>query len=165
MKTLDRIVDFIVRFIMAFSALILSIVTTLQVVARYIFKSPIGWGQDIIRLSFIYLVFWGAAYCVKEKEHLNIDILLTSLKPKAKKILELGINIVLAFFFMFIIYYGFIFTQSGANQKAPYLSIPMSLYYLSLPTSGIFMIYYQLRQVMEQISNLKSNGDTGGDIK
>lgn len=77
------------KFVMAFSSLILSVVTFIQVITRFIYKDPIAWGQDVIRLSFIYLVFWGGAYCIKEKEHLNIDILLTSVGIKTRKLWRL----------------------------------------------------------------------------
>lgn len=164
MKYLDNVINGLVRFIMAFSTLVLSIATILQVISRYIFKNPIGWGQDIVRLSFIYLVFWGGAYCVKGNEHLNIDVLLASLKPKAKQILEVTINIALFFFFIFIVYYGYIFMQSGSNQKSPYLSIPMSIYYLSLPTAGVIMIYYQVRQIFKQMVEIIGDSN-GGDIQ
>lgn len=163
MKAIDSIITGLVRFVMAVSSLVLSVVTMLQVITRFIFSNPIAWGQDIIRLSFVYLVFWGGAYCVMKKEHLNIDILLTSVSEKTRRLIEIIINIVLLFFFVFIIYFGFIFMQSGVSQNAPYLAIPMSIYYLALPTSGILMFYYQILIIIEQFRDLKRNGAAGGE--
>lgn len=162
MKTVDSVINGIVKFVMASSSLVLSIVTMLQVITRFIFSDPIAWGQDVIRLSFVYLVFWGGAYCVKAKEHLNIDILLTSVNLKTRKIMELVINLILALFFIFMLYFGIIFMQSGASQKAPYLAIPMSLYYLALPSSAVLMLYYQVQIIAEQLKNLKKNVNAGG---
>ena len=162
MKIVDKFIDNIIELMMAASSLVLSVVTLFQVVSRFILKNPIAWGQDVVRLSFIYLVFWGGAYCVKEKGHLNIDILLTAVKGKTRYIMEFLINIVLLIFFAFIIYYGFVFTKTGVTQKAPYLDIPMSIYYLSLPTAGILMLYYQIKQIIDQIKNFK-DGNFGGD--
>ncbi|MDY4010278.1 MAG: TRAP transporter small permease [Fusobacterium gastrosuis] len=155
MEKLDFIIEILTRFIIGLSVLILSVVTSLQVVARFIFNSPIAWGQDIIRLSFIYLVFYGGAYCVIKNEHLNIDILLTSLDEKKAKYINIFIEITLIFFFIFLIYYGFIFTKTGLYQKAPYLPIPMSLYYFSLPTASIVMIYFEARKIMTLINGGK----------
>lgn len=165
MGAIDNIMSKIIKFVMAVSTIILSIVTFGQVIARFVFKNPLQWGQDIIRLSFVYLVFWGAAYCVHEKEHLNIDILLTSVNNNARKIIELIINIILALFFIFLIYYGIIFTQSGSSQQAPYLPIPMSIYYVSLPSAAILMLYYKLRLIYRQIVNLKVNDNLEGDLR
>nr|WP_312579914.1 TRAP transporter small permease [Sedimentibacter sp.] len=151
MKTANKIVDGILKVVMALTSLLLFIVTFLQVVSRFIFKTPLAWSQDVIRLCFVYLVFWGAAYCLKEKAHLNVDVFLTALKPKIRKIVEIIINLVLLLFFAFIIYFGFSFVKTGLTQNAPYLPIPMSLFYLSVPTSAIFMFYYMVQQIFGQI--------------
>lgn len=163
MKAADSIINSLVKLIMGVSSLVLSVVTLLAVITRFIFQNPIAWSQDIIRLCFVYLVFWGGAYCVKEKEHLNIDILLTSVNDRTRKIIEIIINIILLLFFVFLIYFGFIFMQTGVSQKAPYLPIPMSMYYLALPTSGILMLYYQIQILITQFKNLKGNSNAGGE--
>lgn len=151
MSKLDHFMESILKFIMGISTLILSIVTSLQVIARFIFKNPIPWGQDIIRLCFIYLVFFGGAYCVYSNDHLNIDVLINSLKGKNKKFLTVFIEFVILIFFIFLIYFGFIFVQTGINQKAPYLPISMSLYYLSLPLASIVMLYFQARKIIKLV--------------
>lgn len=149
MDTIRSIFDKFIMLIMGISSLVLSSVTFLQVISRFIFKNPIPWGQDVVRLSFIYLVFWGGAYCVRNKEHLNIDILQTSLTGKKRVILEQCINIICLIFFVFLLYYGIQFTMSGASQKAPYLSLSMTWYYLSLPTAAVFMVFYQLIEIIQ----------------
>lgn len=163
-KTINLALDNFIKFIMASSSLVLSVVTFAQVVSRFVIKNPIAWGQDIIRLSFVYLVFWGGAYCVKEREHLNIDVLLTSVSVSSRKIIEIIINVILVLFFIFLIYFGLIFMKSGMTQNAPYLPIPMSLYYFALPSSAILMLYYQIQIIIEQIKNRKSLSSKGGEI-
>lgn len=163
MKTVDSVINSLIRFVMGASALVLSVVTMLAVITRFIFHNPIAWSQDVIRLCFVYLVFWGGAYCVREKEHLNIDILLTSVSAKARKAIEIIINIILALFFIFLIYFGLIFMQSGVSQNAPYLPIPMSIYYLALPTSGVLMLYYQLQIIYTQLKGRSGNNNEGGE--
>lgn len=157
MKTVNMIVDGILKIVMALTSLLLFIVTFLQVVSRFIFKTPIAWSQDVIRLCFVYLVFWGAAYCLKEKAHLNIDVFLTALKPKMRKIVEIIINVVLLLFFVFLIYFGFSFMQTGSTQNAPYLPIPMSFFYLSVPTSAVFMFYYMIQEIFRQMKNFNES--------
>jgi TRAP-type C4-dicarboxylate transport system permease small subunit len=162
MKQLDRAIDILIRVVMGISAFVLSATTILQVITRYFFKNPIGWGQDIVRLSFVYIVFWGGAYCIKNNEHLNIDVVLTALKPKTKKLVEILISIILICFFVFISYYGYLFMQTGTTQKSPYLLIPMSIYYISLPTAGLIMVYYQVLLLLKQIKELREYGTGGG---
>ena len=89
MKVINLVVDKVIKAVMAVSGIVLLAVTFWQVVCRYVLKAPLPWSQDIIRLSFTYLVFWGAAYCVHEKANLNVDVLLTSLPKVIGKLLEI----------------------------------------------------------------------------
>jgi len=157
MKLVTRVIDAIARTVMGTCAIVLFTVTFLQVVFRYLLKSPLPWSQDVVRLCFVYVVFWGAAYCVRDKAHLNIDVMLTLISRKARKVVEILINIILVAFFVFIAWVGIEFAKSGSTQTAPYLPIPMMVYYLSLPTSAVLMVYYMIKNILEQIRNFNQN--------
>lgn len=154
MEQLNKIVDGITKVVMAVSSCTTLVLTFAQVVCRYVLKSPLPWSTDILRLAFAYMVFWGAAWCVKEKGHLNVDVVLTSMPDKMRRIVELLINIVLCGFFVFLIINGAKFAQSGLTQTAPYLPIPMTLYYASIPSSAVLMLYYMLQIIAEQAKGL-----------
>lgn len=154
MKYLEKFL----KFVMVVSSAVLAIVTFLQVIMRFLFKMPVAWGQDIIRLSFVYLVFLGAAYCLKTNDHLNIDIIFSLIPNKAGKILQTLINIILLGFFVFLLIYGVEFSKTGITQKAPYTAIPMIYYYASIPISAAFLILYDIEIIINQIKNIK-DGD------
>ena len=160
MKHINKIVDSIIRAVMAVSGMVLLFVTFWQVVCRYVLKLPLPWSQDIIRLSFTYLVFWGAAYCVRDKAHLNVDVILTSLPKKLEKLAMIVINLILCAFFAFLIYVGIQFAGTGASQTTSYLPIPMSCYYMSIPTAAALMIFYMVQLLAEQIKDfVKKEGN------
>ncbi len=147
------------KFAMVLSSAILAIVTFLQVIMRFFFKMPVAWGQDIIRLSFVYLVFLGAAYCLKTNDHLNIDIIFSMVSNKTGKILQILINFVLLGFFILLLIYGIQFSKTGITQKAPYTAIPMIYYYASIPISVIFLILYDIEIIISQFKGIK-DGET-----
>lgn len=153
MKFLNRIVDNITRFVMGLSALVLFVITFAQVICRYVLKSPLPWSQDVLRLAFTYLVFWGAAWCVKEKGHLNIDVLLSTMPKTMRFVVELLINLLLCGFFILLIINGYHFALSGLTQTAPYLSIPMAIYYSSIPSAAVLMLYYMVQIVIGSLLN------------
>lgn len=103
---MSGLVDKITKAVMGISAIVVFVITFLQVLCRFVLKSPLPWSTDILRLAFTYLVFWGAAWCVREKEHLNVDVLLMSFPVKIRKVVELGIDLVLSLFFIFMIVFG-----------------------------------------------------------
>lgn len=151
MKVINQIVDSIMKVGMGISALLVFVLTFANVLCRYVLKAPIAWSTDILRLAFTYTVFWGAAWCVKTHDHLNVDFLLTSIPAKPRRLVELVINVVLCGFFVFLIIYGIQFAQSGLTQTTSYLPIPMTLYYASIPSAGVLMLFYMVQIVFEQI--------------
>lgn len=154
MKTLNRIIDGITKLGMGISAIVVFVLTFAQVVCRYVLKSPLAWSQDILRLAFTYMVFWGAAWCVKTHDHLNVDVFLTALPAKLRRLIELIINLGLCGFFVFLIIFGYKFAQSGLTQKTSYLPIPMMLYYASIPSAAVLMLYYMIGNIAGQIRAL-----------
>lgn len=154
MKTIDKYLTWIMRGIIGVALLVLFAVTFSVIVGRIFFNASMGWSQDIIRLCFTYVIYLGAAYCVREKGHLNVDFILGMMKPQTRKTVEFIINIVLLAFFAFIAYYGVIFAATGASQKSPYLMLPMTYYYYSVPISGVLMFYYMLEQLIDEAKEL-----------
>lgn len=159
MKMVNKIVDAVVRAVMAVSGIVLLAVTFAQVVCRYVLKLPLPWSQDVIRLSFTYLVFWGAAWCVRDKAHLNVDVLLTMLSKKGRLAVEILINVVLVCLFAFLLYMGIQFAKTGSVQTASYLPIPMSCYYMSIPSASALMIYYMVQIIAGQARELIGKGE------
>lgn len=150
---IDKLVDGLARMIMGVSALLVFAITFLQVLCRFVLKSPLPWSTDILRLVFTYLVFWGAAWCVREKEHLNVDVVLTALPAGIRRWTEILINLILCVFFIFLIYFGIQFCIFGWTQTTSYLPLPMTVYYASIPSAGAAMLYYMVKILIRQIRN------------
>ena len=129
---MSGLVDKITKAVMGISAIVVFVITFLQVLCRFVLKSPLPWSTDILRLAFTYLVFWGAAWCVREKEHLNVDVLLMSFPVKIRKVVELGIDLVLSLFFIFMIVFGI---KNGGDTGA----------------SGYFGLLYKAEAVSRRI--------------
>lgn len=157
MKALNLMVDWLVKLIMGLSSIVVFVLTFAQVLCRFVFKSPLPWSTDILRLAFTYLVFWGAAWCVKEKGHLNIDVVLSSLPEKIRKKVEILISCILIFFFVLLIVQGYGFAMSGLTQTTSYLPIPMAIYYASIPTAAFLMLFYMLQILGGQLKNYRGN--------
>ncbi|BAL01008.1 putative transporter [Oscillibacter valericigenes Sjm18-20] len=161
MKALNQIVDGLTRFVMGISAATVFVITFAQVLCRYVLKSPLPWSTDILRLAFTYLVFWGAAWCVREKGNLNVDVVLTAMPVKMRKAVEILINIILCAFFIFLMVYGGQFAKSGLSQSTSYLPIPMTVYYASIPSAALVMLFYMVQILVGQVRdfNRKEAGE------
>jgi len=46
-----------------------------QIVFRYLFNFPIGWTSELTVIAWLWLVLWGSAFVLKEKEEIRFDLL------------------------------------------------------------------------------------------
>lgn len=65
----------------------LVITMAVEVLRREVFSYSSIWGEEIVRYSFIYLAWIGAAAAVKERAHIRIDVLMHYISPRMKALL------------------------------------------------------------------------------
>lgn len=56
-----------------------------QVAARYIFSTPLGWSAEAIMIVFLWAFFWAAAFSVPLRTHISLDILYNALPPQGRR--------------------------------------------------------------------------------
>src|SRR3954470_19977982 len=47
----------------------------LQIVFRYLFNFPIGWTSELTVVMWLWLVLWGSAFVLEEKEEIRFDLI------------------------------------------------------------------------------------------
>ena len=62
------------------------IVIVQEVVRRFVLNYSSAWGEEAARYAFIYLGWIGAAYAVRERAHIRLDVLLQRLGPRGKAV-------------------------------------------------------------------------------
>ncbi len=67
----------------------------IEVVRREVFSYSSIWGEEIVRYSFIYLAWIGAAAAVRERGHIRIDVLMEYVGPRTKAALYIFGDIVM----------------------------------------------------------------------
>ncbi|MEM8958944.1 MAG: TRAP transporter small permease [Pseudomonadota bacterium] len=67
----------------------------IEVLRREVFSYSSIWGEEIVRYSFIYLAWIGAAAAVKERGHIRIDVLMEYVGPRVKALLYIFGDIVM----------------------------------------------------------------------
>ena len=61
----------------------------LQVFSRYVLVNPIGWTLELCLTLWVWIVFWGNAFVVRDKDHVAFDILYLSVPPGQRRVLAL----------------------------------------------------------------------------
>ncbi len=84
LRTLDKNAE---RWLLLVFYVMLVITMAIEVLRREIFSYSSIWGEEIVRSSFIYLAWIGAAAAVKERAHIRIDVLMHYVGPRVKALL------------------------------------------------------------------------------
>ncbi len=59
-----------------------------QVVARYVFRSPIPWSEEVASFAFVWLAFLGGALVAGERKLLTVDVVSPFLGPRGRLAVE-----------------------------------------------------------------------------
>ncbi len=79
----------------------------IEVVRREMFSYSSIWGEEIVRYSFIYLAWIGAAAAVKERGHIRIDVIMEYISPRLKALLYMFGDIVMAAVAIVALYWSY----------------------------------------------------------
>ena len=61
----------------------------LQIAFRYLLGLPIGWTHEISVVLWLWLVLWGAAFVVSEREEIRFDIIYGAVGPGPRRAMAL----------------------------------------------------------------------------
>lgn len=82
----DKVVDALAQ-VAVLLLLAIMIGIGLDVAARYLFNQPIGWMQEFVQHSLLYILFLGMPWLTREGGHVSIDILVDALPIAGRRIL------------------------------------------------------------------------------
>ena len=84
LKTLDKNAE---RWLLLVFYLMLVCTMAIEVLRREIFSYSSIWGEEIVRYSFIYLAWIGAAAAFKDRAHIRIDVIMYYVNNRVKALL------------------------------------------------------------------------------
>jgi C4-dicarboxylate transporter DctQ subunit len=94
----------------------------LQIAFRYLAGFPTGWTHELSVILWLWLVLWGAAFVVSEREEIRFDLLYGAVGPGARRAMCIvtAIALIALYFFSFpatLSYISFMKVQKTAYLK------------------------------------------------
>ena len=78
------------EFIAAMALAAIFVTFLLQIIFRYVpFLEPIGWSVVLISLLWVFVIFFGCSFIVRESDHVTFDVLYLGVSRPVRKILAL----------------------------------------------------------------------------
>ena len=56
-----------------------------QITSRYVFNYPLGWTLELCLTMWLWTVFWGASFSLRNEDHVRFDMIYLNVSPKAKR--------------------------------------------------------------------------------
>lgn len=154
MKKLRRVLNGILYVLSGGSFLAMVFLTCWQVFTRYILGNPSSWSEELVSYLFAWMALFGASIMVGERGHMNIPIIVERMGKKGRKCFAIFAEIVAFVFAAVILVYGGIqITGLAMGQMTSSLGIPIGIFYIVLPLSGVLNLIYTVLNIMEIVTD------------
>ena len=135
---------------------VLVLTMAVEVVRREVFSNSSVWGEEIVRYSFIYLVWIGAAAAVRERAHIRIDVIFGFVSPRVKAFLYLFGDLVTAVVAGFALYWSWesLMVSWKFGSVSHGLRISMVWFLAAVPIGMTILLYRLQQSIRRDISDL-----------
>ncbi|AXF58001.1 TRAP transporter small permease [Salicibibacter kimchii] len=165
MTKLNKFLDHLEEYFGVISLIAASGLIFLNVVMRYVFNTSIPWSGEAARYLIIWFIFIGSSFAVRERAHAKVDVLVSYVSARVKKVLSILASFFAIIFCVFLIVSGIQTIQNVAafSSITPALEIPMYIPYLAIPFGASLMLYRFIQLIVEDIKSDPNNQGMGGD--
>ena len=112
-----------------------------QVITRFLLHNPSKYTEELLRYMLIWLTMLGVPYAYGKESHLSINLITRTFKPKNLTRTKIGIEFLVLFISVFVMIAGGVMvTLNSAGQISPAMELPMQVYYICVPISGVLMV-------------------------
>jgi TRAP-type C4-dicarboxylate transport system permease small subunit len=122
---------------------LISAIMPWAVFTRYVLNSAASWPETTAVLLTIVLTFFGAAACYRLGLHMNVTVAVALFPPRARKLADLSVEMLMALMALFMIVYGVKLceaTWQNSIAEFPFLSV--GLVYSPIPIGGLFTLLF-----------------------
>lgn len=157
MEALRKIDNNAERWLLLVFYVMLVITMAIEVLRREVFAYSSIWGEEIVRYSFIYLAWIGAAAAVKERAHIRIDVLMHYLGPRAKALVYIFGDLVMFVVALFALYYSYetVHVSAKFGSVTDGLRISKVWFLMAVPAGFALMIWRLLQSFMRDLKSLR----------
>ena len=140
MKKVEKVLDTVMRFLMALAMLTLLAFGTWQIFTRWVLGNPSTFTDELLRYVLIIAGFIGSAYCFYRDEHLALTLITDKAKGPFKLCLDIFIEICILFFVIYVFIFGGFKLANTATNVSSVMHIPMKTLYMIEPVCGILIV-------------------------
>jgi C4-dicarboxylate transporter DctQ subunit len=130
----------------------MTLLTFIQVVARYVFNSGFVWALEVTTYMFAWLVLVGISYGVKVGFHIGIDAVVKLMPPRGQRMAGLAATLLCLFYAAILLIgsYRYVDTMHTLGVEAEDIALERWLLAIILPI-GFLLLGWRLVQMAWRI--------------
>lgn len=146
------------RWALLFFYVLLVATMFVEVIRREVFAYSSIWGEEIVRYSFIYLAWIGAASAVRERAHIRIDVLMHYLSTRAKAVLYIFGDLLMFAVAGVALYWSFetVMVSWEFGSVSHGLRVSMVWFLAAVPIGFALMIIRLTQSLLRDIADLRA---------
>ena len=157
---LARLIDQFEEIIAGIAVVIVVLAVSWGVITRYITAQPATWASEIAVLGFAWVVFFGAAACIKYRLHPAIDLLTNRLPESWQRLTRLFNHLLLLTFFAFMTWFGTRFAIDTWDSPTPVLRWPQTWLYGPVALCSALMAIRYVQVLRGRVWRIDATRDT-----
>jgi TRAP-type C4-dicarboxylate transport system permease small subunit len=127
------------------------IITSLQVIVRYVFSSPLPWPEEVTTNMLVWITFLGGSIVTRREEHIKVSYFVEFLPKRILGWLFLLLDILIACFLIAIIVGSFTVFKKLRLILLPATQVSINWVFAAVPISAFIMLIYYLASIWKQI--------------
>ncbi len=155
MSKLDKNAE---RWALLFFYVLLVATMFVEVLRREVFSYSSIWGEEVVRYSFIYLAWIGAASAVRERAHIRIDVLMHYVSARVKALLYIFGDLVMMVVALIALYWSFetVLVSYEFGSVSHGLRVSMVWFLAAVPIGFTLMICRLMQSLRRDIHSLRT---------
>lgn len=137
MHAIRRSVARALRYCCAALILVLTALVFVQVMFRFVFRTPFDWAEEVTRYCFIWVSLLGAILGVDARAHFYVDVVPNLLGARKRKVLDVSLRAIVLVFLAAVGAVSVRLAIVMGDQLSPVLDLPLSYIAVAVPI-GLF---------------------------
>ena len=130
----------------------------IEVVRREVFSYSSIWGEEMVRYSFIYLAWIGAAAAVKERGHIRIDVIMHYVPRRLKALLYIFGDLVMFVVAVVALYWSWesVHVSWKFGSVTHGLRISQTYFLFAVPFGFALVMFRLIQSFLRDINDLRN---------
>lgn len=130
-----------------------------DVIARFAFATSIAVANEMARFCFVYMIYFGVSYAIRERRHMRVTVLLDALPALWRRWAFAAAEIVFLIYSIAVCYLGVVITQNSVARGRILSSTewPLGVLYAAIIFSGAL----SAARLIQSIYRVVRHGEDG----